>query len=294
MKPASLLLAAFTITLLTAWSSCQDKKPAAKPAVIEEYDVDRDSVLVILGTVNGKPGRFLVDTGMTLNALDVAHLAAPVVGGVTIHSSGGPRTFNLYQSPDFRAADHAVQDSDRIVGMDLQPFHAFVGKLDGILGMAFLRNHVLQVDFDRGKLRFLTAVPDDAGTGHTLYYDAWGMPHIGVALTAGIEEPFLLDTGHEGPEHGNLRQDLFRRLEWTGSLEIVHSVTSYTIAGSVDRDVGRLRLLEIGSVVIADPTFLDSPTSVLGLGFLSRFQVTFDFPNGMVYLKEGRRFDEPA
>lgn len=33
--------------------------------------------------------------------------------------------------------------------------------------------------------------------------------------------------------------------------------------------------------------------NMIGLGFLSRFLVTVDFPKGVMYLKKGRRFNEP-
>jgi C-terminal processing protease CtpA/Prc len=33
--------------------------------------------------------------------------------------------------------------------------------------------------------------------------------------------------------------------------------------------------------------------SLLGLGFLSRHMVTFDFPNDKLYLKKGERYDQP-
>jgi hypothetical protein len=59
--------------------------------------------------------------------------------------------------------------------------------------------------------------------------------------------------------------------------------------------VGRLRELEIGGNKFRDLVCPLSPhagvASGLGLAFLRRHVVTFDFPNGLLYLRPGKRFE---
>src|SRR5262249_44010590 len=49
---------------------------------------------------------------------------------------------------------------------------------------------------------------------------------------------------------------------------------------------------ELGSFEIVNPTFNDSKNNSLGLYSLSRFNVTFDFPNGRMYLRKSRSFEK--
>jgi len=50
----------------------------------------------------------------------------------------------------------------------------------------------------------------------------------------------------------------------------------------------------VGTFEYKEMFFQKSNKSKLGLPFLSRHLVTFDFPNNMMYLKKGRDFNKPA
>jgi S1-C subfamily serine protease len=57
--------------------------------------------------------------------------------------------------------------------------------------------------------------------------------------------------------------------------------------------VGDLDNISLGKYRHEKLTFDESNRNILGLNYWSRYVVTFDFPNSVIYLKKGRRFNEP-
>lgn len=100
----------------------------------------------------------------------------------------------------------------------------------------------------------------------------------------------LVDTGHNGPYAGFLNPRIFGDLLSARQLELVG--TSYVTAMSRTRGVaiGRTSDVAVGTLSVSSPIFARGPISILGLGYLSRFTVTFDFPNNVLYLRPGKRF----
>lgn len=66
-----------------------------------------------------------------------------------------------------------------------------------------------------------------------------------------------------------------------------------TISGSSSRPAGRIPFLAVKASVLRNPVVKKGDTNLLGLGFWSRHIVTFDFPNKIIYLRQGDRFNEP-
>lgn len=55
----------------------------------------------------------------------------------------------------------------------------------------------------------------------------------------------------------------------------------------------RVREITLGDFRHRDMVFTESPEqNKIGLGYLSRYVITFDFPRMKIYLKPGKRFDE--
>jgi hypothetical protein len=151
----------------------------------------------------------------------------------------------------------------------------------GILGMHVLLNYCIQLDFAGQRIRFLPEPP--------VGKPAWGKPFplsgLGDGCVAvdqnllGAEGPAsLIDTGYRAD--GFLTPELFRR--WTN-----HATPppvgetrspSALLGGEPYPDV----LLSAELLSTGDP-----PRQVNGIGlrFLARHLVTFDFPNHTMYLK---------
>jgi hypothetical protein len=292
MKPASLLLAAFTVTLLTAWSPGQDAKPRD---VIEEFDVARDGdALILPGSVNGKPAQFLLDTGASGVMFDRTLLPSKALKSREVFTPSGTVQLDLFEPPTARVGTQDLVMSGPVVGSNLRKMRETSGyEITAILGMEFLAFHVVQIDFDHGKVVLRKTLPADVGTPFNLIRGKGGLPYIWATVDGWVQDTFVLDTGFVGTGCGNLSHGTFTGLTLGESMKVVHSTLALTLGGTKRVDVGRARRLTVGNVAIANPVFSDSEYNMLDLGFLSRFVVTFDFPRRTMYLKQGRRFDEP-
>ena len=62
--------------------------------------------------------------------------------------------------------------------------------------------------------------------------------------------------------------------------------------GPYSSNVARLSHLSVGPYCHDNLRFSGGPKNILGLGYLSRYRVTIDFPNRKLYLAKGRRFDD--
>jgi hypothetical protein len=164
--------------------------------------------------------------------------------------------------------------------------------LDGVIGMDFLRRHILQFDFDAQKLRFLKAVPTDAGDSFALRAGPMqDIPYI--ELTVGdIAAVFIIDTGCSSTMSAN--SNLFNQLDKSGHVGI-RSTGMFSSAGGLREQVyGRLDTLTLGQFIRRD-LILDrhSRLNSFGFSYLKHFIVTFDFPKHLMHLKAGKAFDQP-
>ena len=63
-----------------------------------------------------------------------------------------------------------------------------------------------------------------------------------------------------------------------------------TMGGTIKEREARINDLSIGSLQYRDLIFSELDSSILGLEFLARHNVIFDFPNKRLYLDEGRDY----
>jgi hypothetical protein len=210
MKP-SLLLTAFTVALLTAWSPGQDTKPGD---VIEEFDVARDGdALVLPGSVNGKHAQFLLDTGASGCMFDKTLLPGKSQKSRELFTPNGTIHLDLFEPPTARVGTQPLSFSEPVVGLDLQKIREVSGReIAAILGMDFLDSHIVQIDFDRGKVVLRKTLPADVGTPCNLVPGKGGLPHVWGTVEGWVQETFMVDTGCIGSGSGKLSHDTFAGL----------------------------------------------------------------------------------
>ena len=164
---------------------------------------------------------------------------------------------------------------------------------DGMIGLDVLVQHIVQVDFDEGKLRFLRAVPKAAGERFDIV-SLQQRPRL-CALTVKAQccdepaEEFFVQL--ENPDAIQLRSRVYRKLVKKGSIRRFHRESTLGLilesecwAGTADSfTIGRFQTKDVRAVVGGD--------NLIGLGYLSRFVVTFDFPRGFMYLQPGNQID---
>ena len=170
-----------------------------------------------------------------------------------------------------------------VLAGDLEKPSSLSGRpIMGVLGMDCLRHYCIQLDFEAGKLRFLNSDRVDAaqlGKAFPLTF-RWACPFIHCSSLSGGEVAYLwIDTGYN--KDGALNSELFRR-----------EVRGRTLR--VDGDAANGRKPErawLPECVWNGETYTNLilgnvDSNVLGLRFLARHLVTFDFPKRTMYLKQ--------
>jgi S1-C subfamily serine protease len=129
----------------------------------------------------------------------------------------------------------------------------------------------------------------DCGRAFAVTYN-WGRsPLVDVDLAGDSGHKFLLDTGCNSD--GNLAQESFRTALKNAALTVVGTKPVETVSGSATRRLGRLNQLSLGDFTVRGPVVGEAAASSLGLGFCSRFVITFDFHHDKLYLKKGKNLD---
>lgn len=269
---------------------------AAPPDVIAEFDIRaRGALVTVPVTINDCAYPFVLNTGASGWLFDES--LRPLLGGVTdrvvVWTAQGDVGTKRYAIPPMRLGPFGINARS---GAACTPFHndmLLSGEdVYGFLCTEFLRDRIFRVDFDRGKLQFLSRIGNDAGDRLPLTWKR-GAPHLTLALPDRVEEDFLIDTGSSGFDTGDLRAELFDELVTAGRLTPVSGQRLYSyspVAGTVSTPLARLDNLVVGRFRHQGLVFTRSSITGIGLGYLSRYIVTFDLEHSVLYLKPGRGF----
>ncbi len=245
-------------------------------------DAGRGGLLVVTVQLeNGQKLPFIVDTGAGWTCFDKSlkpKLEKPL-GTVTMHSMFGISTNNIYTAPKlYLGGAPLLMTGSAIATWDVnKPLSAFAGRrVMGILGIDVLENYCIQLDFDTGKMRFLDDQHADKST--------WGKAFPIVSLNdqdprpavaenlLGLQGPHsLIDSGFLGD--GSLMPGHFQL--WTNSAVVPTNGEARLPDGVFGGEKYPL-------VFLAEK---DWPSDAIGLNFLARHLVTFDFPNHTMYLQ---------
>ncbi len=266
----------------------------APDGVIAELAIGgQDEPIFVPVVFKGIERNFVLDTGASHTVLDVAFRGylGDVVQSSEAFTAGGVIQMKLYHAPEAWVGPLNLKQAETVLCHDLKMLSMVVGKrIDGILGMNFLKRYIVRIDFDNGKLILLDP--------KTLPSPSWGevveihRHKVGVFLTQGrilnADTAMLIDTGCNGT--GMLQTQLFEHVLEVQQTETA-SVLGETASGTVSSQEIRLQRLTVGSREYSDVIIGEGTFNTLGLGFLARHVVTLDFPRGRMYLKKGKRFD---
>jgi hypothetical protein len=243
----------------------------------------------------------LVDTGSAWTTFDERHHAklGTRVGSQRISSSDGGITscdqlriggatlggVRLSRASVALADDYMIEIFRKLFGYD---------DLDGVLGMDLLCGQIVQIDFDAGKLRLLSTVGNDCGRRVELAYRPSGTPVLSTTLADLTPRWFLADTGCASWNFCD--EIVFSELKSRGAAHDIHPGAPLGKSGAFARKRWRVDKMQIGQFDVENAGFASAQINAIGLFYLSRFVVTFDFPGGALYMKEGKLFDrsEPS
>ena len=213
-----------------------------------------------------------------------------------MHGLDGATEISLHDLPrDVRLGQLRVARNLPVACADMRPFRDASGyNIQGVVGTGALLDRTLRIDFDEGKLFFLTSAKGAPGERLDLHYRA-GIPEVAANSALGVQM-WNIDTGFVGFNSGSVPTVDFlilRRKRPEAALQRSFHVGP---SGTVLRRNIFLGEMSLGDVHCGDlvaSEHLHSPRNVLGLAFWSRFNVTFDFPRSAIYLQKSHNFERP-
>jgi len=272
-------------------------------SVVEVPFRDESGMIAIDVSVNGsRPLAFIIETGWSTTNL----LMADDIGDIDFDFSGGKATKHQMGRPA-RGVRLDIGDL-RIEGADMEVAsksdQELLGMLpeDGILGAQFLRSVVVEIDWERNRLRLHDPSSFEAPADMTALALETRVGLIfasGEITIDGKSKPiqFIVDTGSAGT--------LLLRADRVGVPERrISGVTlGQSLYGPVKGDIGRIEQLTLGGAKMENVVarFLDGSSNMvavgadanLGTGVLSRFLVTFDYANKRMFLKPNATLADP-
>jgi hypothetical protein len=260
--------------------------PAQLPAdVTMNEDAGRGNWLfVTLRLESGEESPFFVDTGTPITLFDTSlePRLGKRLGTKTFWNFSTKSKAGIYAAPKLYLGSTRLMTGRHVYSGDLNQLSHKAGRpVMGILGMDCLRHYCIQLDFETGKMRFLN--PDhvnaaELGKAFPLtFFFPMRLPFIHHgSLTGGKDISLLVDTGYD--------------------------VDGASVSGRSRRQSGEQRAPEETGAVNQDPGYASVPKCVwngetytnlligkeknlIGLRFLARHLVTFDFPGRRMYLK---------
>ena len=262
--------------------------------IIEEFCFVADDYPILVPVeLGGQTYAFMVDTGAATTAYDVAleeHLGPKRQSGRVLAADHEVST-NLYMAPDARIGRLPLTSDWAVTVVDLKPMReAAKYKLMGVLGMDFLRHVVWRLDFDHERICFLSSVPADSGKPVPVSFDG-RRPCVFPRIAGWGSTRLLVDTGHSTDESGLLEQPVFNALNRWRLLRSHGASQQTDLVMTRVAPTAAIPAMTLGLFKHEGLRFSAAKNmSALGLRYWARYIVTFDLPNGRLYLKPSDRF----
>lgn len=296
-----LVLCVVVVTILVGAASrtavCQRPSAAKSADILEEFAIGKHGRPIVLPvTFGGKTLLFAVDTGSAISIFDssMKPKLGEAKGKASIRTSLGLGRVDVFNCPDAFVGKLSLKAYIQVTSLDLEAIRRASGKeIYGVLGIDFLKHFVVQVDFDGGTLRFFGEVStqkERLGSPLPIAFNSENCPTITAIVGGKHEEKFVIDTG---ATYMAIESGLFDRMVMDEEVIPGASSALATVAGDYRAKSGKLLQMSIDGFALKGLRTDRDLMSSIGLRLLSRFLVTFDFPNRTLYLKTGKMLPEP-
>jgi hypothetical protein len=182
------------------------------------------------------------------------------------------------------------------VCLDLSACREAEGRdIEGLIGLPLFQMNIVHLDFDAHRLTILPAstLPSkNWGQRIDVWHDDKQLPMIPVTFGDGTNELCVVDTGCIPSL--SLSSRLYSQLVKKQLVTTEGEVESAFVSGIGKSPEGRLQSIKLRDFEIRNILVSSGGSqSVIGLGCLRRFRVTFDLPHDRIYLAKGAGIDEP-
>jgi predicted aspartyl protease len=314
-RSAFIALSALLVVAADAPSRAVVVQGAAPAPVAIPFELASRQIMVKVSVNRSRPLSFVLDTGARLAIIrtDTAKaLGLSLYGNVNSGGAGpGTQTGNRVKDATWTlpGVDGFVQPITLALPLPFMP-SALGRDVDGIIGGEFIRQFVLELDYDA---RLIKLHDRDRFTyiGHgsslPLDFNSNGHPVLRATVTPvggkAVERQFLIDTG-SGLALA-LHSPFVRELNLPGPE--VKTIRAIGLAGAGGRSVGRIgrvAALQIGSYTIENPFALFSEDTAgafadkslagnIGAQILTRFRLFFDYGRRRIILEPSSKLAEP-
>ncbi len=229
---------------------------------------------------------FLVDTGSHVTILDRSfeRLLGSRLGKQRLNrvfSGRGVEHANAYAAPRLYLGNVQLLTGPTVLTCKLAA-SGNNGPCEAVLGMDCLTHYCVQTDFAARKLRFLNS--DDLkreSFGRTFSMDcAKGVPVVSMKLLGESNLRFMLDSGFYQYADGTLPGEVIRpALENHKAKDMGNG---FFLFETIDIGAESYKTVWFAETQIEDGGGVEG---FIGLSFMARHVVTFDFPKGVLYLR---------
>lgn len=292
------LVLSLFVLLLAGGCADEPKSTPNGPAdqnILAEFKIAKGGDAILLPVrFKGKDYLFLLDTGSSHTVFDTSfkHELGDVKRTERGLTHGGPIIAEVFEAPEAFLGPLNTQDCGTVICSNLKMHSSVLGrKISGAIGMNFLKKYIVQIDFDKGTLSFLQPLQNHHprwGNELSISYNPLGIPQITGNILDGIKVDFMIDTGAIGAA-GALDSKIFEEILSKKEIRTSEALVA-TASGIVRSREARIGNLSVGSFEYEKLIFGEGNWSYLGLSFLSRHIVTFDFSNSRMYLEKGKEF----
>jgi hypothetical protein len=301
LRPVSLMLGWFGLLALVSCATGPAGRHGLPPTVAFDEETGRGRLLILMVRLEGgEQLPFLFDTGTAISCIDqsLEPRLGRRLGPATVIHFGVKHEGSLYPAPRLFIGGTLLKSSGTpIATFDFRRTAPDgVLRFLGILGMDVLENYCVQMDFDAHELRFLKSrrtAPRSWGKGFPLITAEDGCPALMENLLGATNPVSIVDTGFN--YDGWLTADCFQ--QWTNQpprWDFGEKGLHYGLLGGETYTSLNLKEIDPRSAAVEDPR---PRLNGIGLRFLARHRVTFDFPNHAMHLERtsiGPRVSDPV
>ncbi|HVU89275.1 MAG TPA: aspartyl protease family protein [Pirellulales bacterium] len=298
VKSCEIIACAFAVCLAIALLSLSiaTGSKALGEEVIESFTIGHDGDGVFLPVqIAGTTHFFILDTGCTRTVIDKSLIDLEPDESTWLRAPSGPVKVAVAAAPEARIGKEELRATvRRVVCADLTSFReAWDERLYGLLGMDFLSNKVVRIDFDRGVCELLGDLGTVPEEPIRFKLGEFQQPQIKIENVWRSPKVFTIDTGASGD--GILKSYLAKQRIANGSARDVGSALFQDLNKIESKSMVQLDELPIGGHLAKGPVFSTAvfDENRIGMQLLSRFVVTFDFPKKSLYLRPTNRLNEP-
>jgi hypothetical protein len=274
-----------------AWAD--DLESATDPSnVIERFKVAKDGDCLLLPVkFKEKSYLFLLDTGSTLNMFDSSLPLGEPLGSGPGSTPNGSVFIEYHMAPKASIGSLNLRTDDPVIAFDFTKIREATGyEIYGVVGMSFLSRQIVRIDFDKGELLFLRAAGKECGEALDLSYTEKENPVVSLSIRDVGNFDFMIDTGCIGGS--DLGRKVFHAALKKEAMTLEGRTTVLSASGITSPRQGWLKQVSVGEFMPRGLMVTRAEGNTVGLGFCSRFIVTFDFPQDKLYLQKGLCFDK--